>query len=164
MTEYNARIEYRTRESVDDHLLTELAPYHPATGRSLGGWVEVTFTVPAETLRQATVTALAIAGAAYDAEPIAIEVLPTAEFDARLGLAPLPEVVSVTEAAKKLGVSRQAVLQRLESGSLPGTKAGGTWVIPADAVLSPQERRERLEAGHAEQMAAAPAMQQRPRP
>lgn len=164
MTAYNARVGYRTREPVDEQLLEQLAPYHPATSRSLGGWVEVTFTLPAETLRQATATALAVADAALDAEVLTLEVLPTAEFDARLGLAPLPELLSVTEAAEKLGVSRTAVLKRLESGSLSGQKIGSTWVVPADAVLSPQERRERLEAGYAEQLAAAPAMQQRPRP
>lgn len=164
MTEYNARFEYRTREPVDDHLLTELAPYHPATSRSSRGWVEVTITLPAEALHQAALTTLAIANAALAAEVLVLEVLPTAEFDARMVLDPLPELLSVTEAAEKLGVSRSAVLKRLESGSLPGTKAGNTWVVPADAALTPEERRERLEAGHAEQLAAAPAMQQKPRP
>jgi excisionase family DNA binding protein len=159
MTRYNARIEYATREPVDDHLIHALIDYHPATGRSPRGWAEVTITLPSESLRQATVTALALAEAALAVDVLALEVLPTDEFDARLGLTPLPEIVSVTEAAEKLGVSRSAVLKRLESGSLPGQKAGSTWVVRADAVLTPKERRERLEAGHAEQLAAIPELQ-----
>lgn len=159
MTRYNARIEYATREPIDDHLIDALIDYHPAAGRSPRGWAEVTITLPSESLRQATVTALALAEAALAVEVLALEVLPTDEYDARLGLAPLPELVSVTEAAAKLGVSRQAVLQRLESGSLLGQKAGSTWVVPADALLTADERRKRLDATHAENLAAIPELQ-----
>lgn len=159
MTRYNARIEYATREPVTDHLIDALIDYHPAASRSPRGWAEVTITLPSESLRQATVTALALAEAALAVDVLALEVLPTDEHDARLGLAPLPELVSVTEAAAKLGVSRQAVLQRLESGSLPGQKAGSTWVVPADALLTADERRERLDAEHAKNLAAIPELQ-----
>jgi excisionase family DNA binding protein len=134
MTDYNARIEYATRDDVDDDLLDALAPYHPATGRGVRGHVAAIITLPAENLVQATRTALAVAEDAIAAEVLAIEVLPTAEFDARNGLDPLPELLSVTEAAERLGVSRQAVLQRLESGSLAGTKVGTTWVVQAAQV------------------------------
>ncbi|MEK8226712.1 helix-turn-helix domain-containing protein [Oerskovia sp. M15] len=104
------------------------------------GHVAAEITLPAESLRQAATTALAIAEtgavrAALDgADVLALEVLPTAEFDQRNGLDPMPELVSVTEAAEELDVSRQAVLQRLESGSLPGTKVGKTWVVQARAL------------------------------
>lgn len=134
MAEFNARIEYQTREDIDDALLEALTEYGPATGRAERGWVEVYITVPATTLRQAFSTALAVAEAAVQVPVLAVEVLPTAEFDARNGLAPLPELVSVTEAAALLGVSRQAVLQRLESGSLPGRKVGNAWVIQRPAL------------------------------
>lgn len=127
--EYNARIEYQTREDIDDRLLDALADYHPATGRAPRGWVEAIITLPAENLRQAATTALAVAEAAHVAPLLAVEVLPTAEFDARHGLTPLPDLVSVTEAALLLGVSRQAVLQRLERGTLAGSKVGDTWVV-----------------------------------
>ncbi|EYR62156.1 hypothetical protein N866_11160 [Actinotalea ferrariae CF5-4] len=135
MKEYNARIEYRTRDDIDDQLLEALTDYGPATGRAERGWVEVYITVPATSLRQAFTTALALAESATDAPVLAVEVLPTDEFDARLGLAPLPELVSVTEAAQSLRVSRQAVLQRLESGTLPGRKVGNAWVIQRSAVV-----------------------------
>jgi excisionase family DNA binding protein len=139
MTDYNARIEYATRDGDDDDLIDALAGYHPAIARAPRGWVEAIITLPAETLRQATTTALAIAevagrAALAGAEVLALEVLPTDEFDARNGLAPMPALMSVTEAAAELGVSRQAVLQRLEAGSLPGTKVGNAWVVQAAAV------------------------------
>lgn len=135
--EYNARIEYETREDIFDDLMAALADYHPAIARSERGWVEAHITLPADTLRQAVTTALAIAEAASAVPVLAIEVLPTAEFDARVDLVEVPELVSVTDAAELLGVTRSAVLQRLESGSLPGTKVGKTWVIQR-AVVAPR--------------------------
>jgi excisionase family DNA binding protein len=156
MTEYNARIEWATRTG-DDDLVDALVDYHPAVSRSERGWVEATVTLPAETLRQAATTALAIAEAASaavldGAAVLVLEVLPTPEFDERNGLVPMPELVSTTEAAEKLGVSRQAVLQRLESGSLPGTKVGKTWVVQARALT-----RHNLTADDAARIVAAKA-------
>ena len=84
MREFNARVEYRTRDDVDGHLLEALTDYGPATGRADRGWVEVHITVPATSLRQAVTTALALAESAVDAPVLAVEVLPTEEFDARL--------------------------------------------------------------------------------
>lgn len=40
-------------------------------------------------------------------------------------------MVSVTEAAERLDVTRQAILNRLETGSLAGQRVGKTWVLPA---------------------------------
>jgi excisionase family DNA binding protein len=141
MTDYNARLEFHTCKDVDELLIDRLADYHSATGRSPRGWVEVTITVPAESLRQAVSTALAVAEGAQVAPVLGVEVLPTAEFDARNGLAPMPELVSVTEAADLLGVSRQAVLQRLESGSLAGQKVGNTWIVQRGRLIR-DERHE----------------------
>ena len=53
----------------------------------------------------------------------------TDEFDRRVGLASIPDLVSVTEAAALAGVSRQAILQRLEAGTLAGLKIGATWAV-----------------------------------
>lgn len=136
-TQYNARIEWQKRADVEsfdwvDALMDALADWHPAVGSSVRGFVEATITLPADTVRQATSAAALIAQDAAGAaggETIALEVMPTAEFDARAGLAPWPEMLSVTQAAERLGVSAQAVRQRLESGSLAGTKVGATWVV-----------------------------------
>jgi len=161
MTEYNARIEWATRDGDDDDLVDELVDYHPAISRSERGWVAADLTLPAETLRQAATTALAIADAASaavldGAAVLALEVLPTAEFDQRNGLVPVPELVSVTEAAERLGVSRQAVLQRLESGSLPGTKVGKTWVVQERAVLTADDAARIASAKAAARKAVPP--------
>lgn len=131
MTDYNARATLRTTRTLDD-VVDELAEHHAAASPAGRRLVEAVITVPAESLRQATVTALALLERAGHVETL--EVVPTAVFDARNGLAPLPQLVSVTEAADALGVTRQAVLQRLEAGTLPGTKVGATWAIPAAAV------------------------------
>ena len=165
MTEYNARIEWATRTGDDDDLVDALVDYHPAVSRSERGWVEAHVTLPAETLRQAATSALAIAEAASAAAldgagVLVLEVLPTAEFDERNGLVPMPKLVSVTEAAERLGVSRQAVLQRLESGSLAGTKVGKTWVVQEGALRG----RHDLTADGAARIAAAKAARRKGMP
>lgn len=133
MQHYNATAEIRTRDL--EQLVDQLADVHAVASPTAGGWAEVVITVPAENLRQAVTTASALVHqAAGDATVRRLEVLTTEAFDARQGLAPLPELVSATEAAAALGVSRQAVLQRLESGSLPGRKVGNGWVVPAAAL------------------------------
>lgn len=135
MTSYNAIIELDGR--VDDKLATalveQLADHHPAAGRGLTGHQDVTITVQAENLRQATITALALVQAVGH-EPWAVQVLPADEFDRRLGLDPVPELLSVTEVANALGVSRSAVQQRIDAGSLPAKRVGNSWAVPAIAV------------------------------
>jgi hypothetical protein len=43
----------------------------------------------------------------------------------------VPEVLlSVTETAFALGVTRDEVLRRIENGTLLGRKVGSTWVVP----------------------------------
>jgi excisionase family DNA binding protein len=161
--QYNARVEYDERDPVDEQLLDALADYHPATARSPFGRVEVIITVPAVSLRQATLTALSVAGDAHTAPVVAFEVMSTAEFDERLGLTRLPELVSVTEAAAKLGVTRQAVLQRLESGSLPGQKVGNNWVVEYNALMTPEERLASFKESTAANMAAIPEIEKQRR-
>ena len=117
-------------------VLDALAAYHPAIGRSAFGRAEVIITLPAETVAQAAATATAVIAAAIaPAELLGIDIATTADFDRRVGLEPLPELVSVTEAAAELGVTRQAVLQRIESGSLPATRIGTAWAIPQSALV-----------------------------
>ncbi len=93
-----------------------------------------TITLPAESLGQSVAAALPIIAAAYGADAIACDVTTEAEYDLRAGFVPLPELVSVSEAAELLGVSRQRVLQRITERSLPATRVGRDWVIPRAAV------------------------------
>ena len=133
MTDYTAEIAFRGNLTDDhiDHLMGALAPFHVAVSGGTDGTFDVTLTAPAENLRQATHALLAVAEAATGEPATSIEVLATSAWDRRNGFIPVPELVSVTDAAAQLGVSRQAVLQRLESGSLAGQKVGKTWVIPS---------------------------------
>lgn len=135
MTSYNATMELAARvsEKTSSALIEHLADYHPAAGRGISGRQEVTITLQAENLRQAISTALAVVAAA-GFEPWSVQVLPTDEFDRRRDLPPLPELLSVTEAAAELGVSRQAVQQRIDAGSLPAQKIGSAYAIPRSAV------------------------------
>lgn len=94
---YNAHLEWDARSVDDDKLIDALVDYHPATSRSGRGRVCADFTIPAESLHQAAVSALAIADAAVrllnSAPVLNLEVLPTAEFDQRYELEPMPERV-----------------------------------------------------------------------
>jgi excisionase family DNA binding protein len=135
-SDYNARIELDTRdtdrESVDG-VLDALSAYHASASASPAGQLQVILTVPAEDLRQAATTALALA-ASTGHEVLVLEVLPTEEFDRRVLLETVPDMISVTEAAAILDVSRQRVLMLLDEGRLPGTKVGSTWVLQRAAV------------------------------
>lgn len=146
-TEYNATIELDTRDDVDEHLLDALADYHPATGRGPFGHVQVIITLPAAGLGQAASTALAVVAAVTSASARALEVITAAEFDRRNGTRPMPELVSVSQAAEIAGVSRQAILQRLETGSLAGTRVGNAWVVRRDFITGPAVTARILDTG-----------------
>jgi excisionase family DNA binding protein len=53
----------------------------------------------------------------------------------------IPDLVSVTEAAEMLGVTRQAVLLMAGNGQLPGRKVGATWVFRRAVVEDAQTKR-----------------------
>lgn len=46
------------------------------------------------------------------------------------------ELLSVSQAAQLLGISRASVIKRIDSGSMPAHKVGATYVIPAATVRS----------------------------
>jgi excisionase family DNA binding protein len=135
--EYNAIIELDTTdpEAVD---LEALAAHHGTLTES--GWrtIEAIITTPADSLLQATATALAVVAVASRAAVRSVQVMSTEDFDRRWPLTPLPswDTVSVKEAANLLGVSQQAVRQRLDRGTLPGERLGRDWRIPRDAVTA----------------------------
>ena len=120
----------RMSEQEYDDLLECFAAYHPALGAGARGEVEIVLTLPATSLAQAVQTASALLA---PLRPVGLEVITTQAWDARVGIAPVPELLSVTEVAQKQGVSRQAVLQRIASGMLPARRVGSAWAIPATA-------------------------------
>ena len=138
-TSYNIRAELAASidtldEARIDQLLDDLAPYHPATGRSLLGRIELIITLPAENLTQALSSGLAVLERAAGEPVVVIEAMATTDFDALLGVEPTQRMLSVTEAAEQLGVSRQAILQRIDAGTLPATRVGRAWSIPESAI------------------------------
>lgn len=139
MEMYNATVEVarkvdRGDDAVIDAAMDQLQHHHPALGGSPRGWHSATISLPAESLAQAFAAAVALVEGAYDAPAISAEVMTAEEFDARQGWAPIPELVSVAEAAEVLGVSRQRVLQRIEAGTLPAKQVGKAWVIARTAL------------------------------
>lgn len=107
--------------------------YHPAVAPN-GRGTDVIISLPADGLTQAVRTGLAVVAGVTTAAASAVQAMTAAEWDRRLGLVPVPDLISVTQAAEIQGVSRQAILQRLEGGALEGQKVGTTWVVSeADA-------------------------------
>lgn len=120
-----------------DDVMEAFAAYHPAVGDAPAspGAIEAVITLPAHTLTQAVATATALAAQVGDLE--GIEVIPTHVWDRREGLkVDDVELVSVTEAATHLGLTSQAVRDRITAGTLPGRKIGRNWLIPATALAS----------------------------
>jgi len=142
--EYNATIELPIRNLTTEQagdLVDAFIDFHPAVSTSPLGWAEVTVTVHAESLAQAVKVATLAASKLDVLELVSVTAMRTTEYDRRpVAAERLPELLSVTEVAERLGVSRQAVLQRLERGSLSGAKVGTTWVVAASAADQAGER------------------------
>lgn len=136
-TSYNATVEVATKigddDAVIDELMDALEPYAGTVGMSRRGYAYGTITLPADNLLQATNRALAIISTAFagvgGVDPIACEVLTTEEFDRRIDWVEVPPLLSVTEAAVQLGVSRQRVLQRINDKSIQAVKVGEGYAI-----------------------------------
>lgn len=133
-TSYNATITIPTPDDTTiTTLFTTLADYHPAITTTNADH-HLVITYPAENTLHATNTALAlICEHALDCHALTIET--TSHYDNTLP--PIPPLLSVTEAAHLLGITRQAILQRINTHTLPATKVGDTWVI-ARAAITPR--------------------------
>jgi excisionase family DNA binding protein len=136
--EYNATVELKTRvkhsESAADLLVDRLKDFHAAAGASPFGRLEVTITLVAESMQQAAATALALVDQASDRPILTLEIMPTTEYDRRVGVAELPELVSVREAADILGITRQRVLQLVDAELLPASRVGNAVVMQRQVV------------------------------
>jgi hypothetical protein len=126
---WTARIALSDPELNCQELAGALADFKPDIARTVQGRYEVAITVTGETLRQATLVALALVADAGASDLAAVEVRPTDEVANGRKDMPVPDLVSVTEAATDLGVSPQAIRQRLDNGTVSGVKIGGTWAV-----------------------------------
>ena len=124
--DYNATLTFTPADGVDDdELVDRLVDYHPAVGPSdlVPGAREAVITLPAASLSQAITTIRAVAASLGVLH--GLEIVPTAAWDRRLGRTTNEDdLIGVTEAAGALGVTPQAVRERLAAGTLPGRKIG----------------------------------------
>jgi excisionase family DNA binding protein len=136
-TYYSVHIEFDRHDipaATVERLVDELAEWHAAIGHSPRGWVDIQMSVPAETPEGASSVAVALTAPKVKARPIRIESMTEAEFDARQGFTPMPELIGATDAAELIGVSRQRILQLVDEHKLQATKVGKSLVFSRDAV------------------------------
>ncbi len=135
-TMYNATIELdvpaaRAGEDYGDQLIDRFAEHHAVLGRSLLGRVDLILSLPAVGLWQATATVRALAA---DLPVTRLVVETSTDYDRRSEAEIPTRLLSVTEAAEQLGLTRAGVQRRIDSGVLPAIKIGSTWAIPASGV------------------------------
>lgn len=137
-TSYNATIEFDAEVTDDhvDHWMAVLGPFHGAVGENARGYAFAIVTFPAESMTQASAMANYLALHAIGAEPVAVEVMTTEEFDRRIDWAEVPPLVSVSEAAEILGVSRTRIQQRIKDKSLQAVKVGDGYVLVKSTLTS----------------------------
>lgn len=131
---YNALIEVNERTPLTpqrvDTLMEAISDYHGTVSQHPRGWVTLRITHPAENLTQATRTAILIAEHATDAHAIRCDVMLEEEFDLRNGFDTAPELITLSEAARVLGISRQAVLKQVNDGKWKTARKVGTdWTL-----------------------------------
>ena len=133
MEYWNAIFEYEhvyADDGVDEDILDVFIDWHPAVGRSLEGRIEATLSIPADNLKQAVRTAMVLISEGDSLPEVCqVNVLRANEYDRRNGLAPIPSLLSVSEAAAILNVSRQRVLQLIHDGKIHGTRVGNGWAL-----------------------------------
>lgn len=64
-------------------------------------------------------------------------------------------LVSVAQAAERLGITRQAVLEQIRGGRLPATKVGRAYVVPEYALEPSPTERDRVLAEIVERLVEA---------
>lgn len=126
-----------------DRWVSHLEPWHGVVSVSPTGNLVVTLSLPAEDLAQACATGLALITRLT--QPVTVQAQPESLRDTREGWQPVPELLSVTESAALLGVSRQRVLQLIEAGKLPAARIGNVYGLPASAVRQSIELNEGTE-------------------
>jgi len=116
-----------------DQVITSLWEYGGTLAADEWQRVQILCTIQADDMKGA----LATARSALHPWPdqVKIEVLDEAEFEA---WSHPQDYVTVTEAAAELGVTRQAILQRVERGTLPARRKGHRWAVSRSALTRAQ--------------------------
>lgn len=153
-TTYTATLHYEIGDRSPgyiDHLMGELDGFHPAIGSTQSGYLDVTITFDSEDARAAYKTAFDVITHAVNshgmnrygagAMPNYVEVMTTAEWDAREGFDQVPALMSVSEIAAEYDRSRQAVLKMIERGWFQSAqRVGETWAVARTEVLLKKPR------------------------
>lgn len=138
MTEFNIRMEFNQHtldEATIDGVLDACAAFHPSISRAASGLIELVLTIEAESLVDAvTWSTPFVAEGIFPSDLVLIEVMATATFDARSKWVPLPELVSVAQAATEIDRTSQTVLNAIADGRLQATEVGRIKVIPRAAL------------------------------
>lgn len=131
---YTAVVETAIKEIDLDEAIDKLvaADVSPSLSQSPSGYYRARISVAGESLMSAMAAAAAIVQDALGVPAVGAYV--HEDGSTRTSDLTIPELVSVSEAADMLQVSRQAVLQRIGTGSLPASKVGREYAIPASAV------------------------------
>jgi excisionase family DNA binding protein len=135
-TEYNVTVELDTdadEDTLADLLFPLLDEYSGAYHSAVDGRPAVTLTIHQASVDQAIAEVLSSIHA-VSLTPWAVEALPTSEFDRRTGLVDVPLMLSVPQAAARLGISEQRVRQLLSGEKLIGEKVGRDWLVSAASV------------------------------
>lgn len=119
-------------DAAADQLLTDFAEFHAALAHSAFGRTELILTVEAPDLPAATSRALA---ALAEWEVTSIQAMLTEDFD-RLAEMTLPALMTVTDAATALGVTRTRVQQLIDQGKLTARKVGNAWILLSASVAA----------------------------
>lgn len=128
--EYNIVVEFDDKldETTAERVLTALAPFGPAATRSVLGRLEAVFTFHANDVAQAFALGYHQA-LTVDRRIVALQVLPTADFDRSVDFTPVPDLVNAVGASKILGITPAAVGQKFSSGELPGQRIGERIIV-----------------------------------
>lgn len=140
--ELDAELDEEARDNLVDYLVQ--AGLHPALHTSGFGTDAVTVTVDdqpdgSDGLIDAAERAVDyVAFGTPTAHVRTVTALPTTLFDERAGLDAEPPMLSVPQAADRLGVSEQRVRQLLASDppKLAGQKVGRDWLVDAASVTA----------------------------
>lgn len=96
-------------------------------GPSQTGW-HVTMRKPGQDLGQAAAAALDLLQQLGPVQALTIQA------ETPTGSRERGEELTVPQAAAEMGVTQQALRKRLRKGTLPGRRAGSTWLIPRSAI------------------------------
>lgn len=138
-TWFNAYVELAERGLSNeraDTMMSKLAGFHPSVGVSTRGWASARLSIVAEDVQAAAREAVSLVEDAGASVAIAVEVMTESEFTAREGFAPVPDLMSVSEVAAELGVTRAGVQKMIDAGKFASaTRVGNAWVIARADVL-----------------------------